>query len=153
MNKFQAPKETSISGFVVSAELVKAANNENVTRDFIAIQVMDTNEVVRALQASPTMINEFGLADKVFEGNYVSLTVLECIAGVTGFEDAEGNEQPHEKDHVQLVNATNVPAAIMRLKKIDNDSIAEINQARALKAVEFKREEGFRAGRGTTATD
>lgn len=102
MKKFTAPKAIApVTGTILSVDQLTSINGE-----FLAIKLMLRDRSTQSFSVSPTFASEFGFRSSLFVSNVVVVEAEDCIAGLTGFINESGSEEPHNFDHVAVTGIT-----------------------------------------------
>ena len=102
MKKFTAPKAIApVTGTILSVETVEGSEGQ-----FIALKLMQLDRSTVEFRVNPSWVAEFGLSSALFVGNIIVIEGQECLKGITGWTDDNGDEVGHTKDHLAVTAIT-----------------------------------------------
>lgn len=102
MKKFTAPKAIApVTGTILSVETVEGSEGQ-----FIALKLQARDRSTSDYRINPTWVDTFGLTPSLFVGNIVVVEAQECLKGITGWANEDGDEIAHTKDHLAITAIT-----------------------------------------------
>lgn len=143
----------TLIGTVVKMSEVSSVNHETIANDSTVVTLECLDGKVVDLWFNDSMIEEFGLAGILFEGNVVSVNAEERLAGITTYIDEDDNEQYHTVDQLASVNASHASAIAMYRGGAPEFIIKDVAELRKAHQAASVRTQKFYSAKNPTTDD
>lgn len=151
-NILRAPRIVTINGEVVKVKAMEAEAYGKFSVDMVIVSIAKFDEDVIDLWLTQVMFDSFEMKPVLFVGNIVSIACNENVKDETYFIDADGDEQPHEKDWLEVVGAYHCASITMAKNNIPEFLINKVNDLRADQHLFIELPKKFYAGKADADT-